>query len=368
MTKLHYCKNGVNVTEQVIKFQESGKHSDFKYVKEYYDNYRDFWYQQVSEHIDRDTFDAEYNFKLTKAVQTFKASTAAGIAKKKGYTSVAAFNGWFYQILSNWRSNVKNSSFRIKTRPSVQCPICGRQVPRITEEHLQHIKSPKNLPKFFTYEGTIYQLELTPKIEAVSWGPYSRAKMTALKRGGSRKEYVHEKNKCDWPWRLPNGNKGVFCPLTKKIVEVINDDYIASLSSKLNRYAEPYSYSRFAEEYSNSLTQSEVFTLDYNANFEEEGSFKDYVKQDCRNPTPATSTEMTYDKVCSGNVPPEYEFVFQAIDNLVENEDDRMILKLVTIGYSSDDIADSLGMDKREVRKRMNAAKSNKNLEEKLVE
>lgn len=357
MARLHYCTNGVSVTEQVLKYQESRNPQDYLPVQEYYNDYKDHWHNQVDDYLDRQTFDSEFDYKLCKAVHSFKIETADSIAKEMGYTRIGAFNGWFYTILANWKSNVKTSSFRLKKRPSVQCPICGRFVARIDAEHLEHYRGISDLPKFFVYKGDIYETSAVPRVNAVTWGKKTQVKWRALQRANT-KEYASEKKRVAWPWKLSNGQKGVMCPFTKNIVPQITVEYIQTLDNEHSRYADHFTYAEYAEQYPKSLMQSEIYSLD-RASFEGDTkvSLKDYISQDQRFSSSLPS--FGYDDICKGEIPPAFEHAFHTIDQVVINESDRTILKLITIGYSVEDISETLEMDRKEIRRRLRLVRDN---------
>lgn len=365
MSKLHFCSNGESVTNQVIKYQQTQSEADYLPIQQYYETYKDHWFSQVDDHIDRSSFESEFEFKLIKAIQSFKALTAAKIAADKGYTAVGAFNGWFFQILLHWKSNVKNSSFRIKKRPSVQCSVCSKHVPRITNEHLQHYKTCRDIAKYFVYDGKIYETAMIPKAYIVCWGVKTKEKWNALLKSDYKK-FISDKKDRRWLWFLKGGEKGVFCPLSKNIVKQIDDKYIESLPVKINRYATPMSRGDYVEKYPNSLLQADTYSLDfYTGGDKVDQTLMDYVDKDHRVAKEANSF-VSYQDICSGNVPTEYEFVFKAIDDMVPDDADRDVLKLVAAGYVIDDISETLGIDKREVRKRMKCIGNNKSLEIKL--
>lgn len=358
MARLHYCSNGVSVTEQVLKYQNSRNPQDYVSVQEYYNDYKDHWYNQVDDYLDRQSFDSEYDYKLCKAVHTFKIETADSIAEQKGYTRIGAFNGWFYKILSNWKSNIKTSSFRLKKRPSVQCPICGRFVARVDSEHLAHYRSISDLPKYFVYKGDIYETSAVPRVNAVTWGQKTPMKWRSLQRANT-KEFASEKKRVAWPWRMSDGQKGVMCPFTKNIIPQITTEYIQTLDNEHSRYASPLTYAEFAELYPKSLMQSEIYSLD-RASFagdDDKISLKDHVSQDHRFTNSITS--FGYEDICKGDIPPVFEHTFHTIDQLVTSESDRVILKLIAVGYTVEDISETLEMDRKEVRRRMRMVRDN---------
>lgn len=349
MSKLHYCLNGTSVTDQVLKFQKSNNSLDYDQVKKYYDEYKEHWYSQISDYMDRTTFDSEFDFKLCRAVESFKIETADSIAASKGYTRLGAFNGWFYKILSNWKSNVKTSTFRLKKRPPVQCPVCGRYVTRIDSEHLEHFRSISDLPKYFVHDNEIFETSAVPRMNAISWGEKTQAKWRDLQRARI-KDYTSEKKRVSWPWYLPNGKKGVMCPFTKNIIPAITIEYLRGLANSYSRYAEPMSWEVFVEKYPSSLIQSEIYSLDQS--MKEDGG-KKMVLRDRISKHISQSGGFDYTQMCDGKIPAEFEHVFFTIEKMVSNAIDRDILKLIAVGYSIEDISDTLGIDRKEVRRRM---------------
>ena len=97
MSKLHWCSNGNSVTEQVVKYQKSQSNDDFVPISEYYNDYKEVWYQQIEDYLDRDDFDAEFNFKLLRAVDSFNNDKAQELASKNNWSHVGSFNRWFYR-------------------------------------------------------------------------------------------------------------------------------------------------------------------------------------------------------------------------------------------------------------------------------
>lgn len=365
MSKLHYCLNGKPVTEQVELYQKTGDSRDYLYIQLYYDNYKDHWYAQLEDYMDRMTFDADFDYKLSVAVSTFKSSRAAALQKKNGYGSLGAFNGLFYQILSNWKSNVKTSSFRVKRRPAVQCPICGRLVGRIDQEHLNHYKTTiSDLPKFMIWQGDIFEVTVVAKQFATTWGEKTNAKLRALE-SGDYKSFAECKHRVRWPWRLDNGDKGVLCPFTKNIVPELNEDYIKTLDDKYSRYAPPMTSVDFHEAFPTTRIQAEIYDLDQASGPDQKSVLQDHVAKDCRLSPVAESID--YVSIKNGKIPIVYEHVFSVIESFVTNETDQDILKLVAAGYTVDDVASELEMDKKEVRTRIKSARSDE-LQKVLVE
>lgn len=347
MGKLHYCLNGESVTKQVLKYQSTHKREDYEWIQLYYNDYKDCWYSQVSDFIDRESFESDFDYKLFMAIDTFQIETANEIAVEKGYTQLGAFNGWFYKILSNWKSNIKTNSFRFKKRPPVQCPICGRFVGRIDADHLQHYKTLSDLPKYFVYNDTIYETSVVPRVSAVSWGLKTANKWKEL-QNGNNKEYTKEKVRVDWPWFLENGEKGVMCPFTKKVVSGLSLEYIQGLNKQHSRYATPVDWEEFVRQYPKSLIQNEIYSLDRDVFDSDRHSYlKDYI------PQKPLSSGFDYLQMCSGKIPAEFEHSFRTIDNVVSDNTNRTILKLVAIGYSVNDIEETLCIDRKEIRKRI---------------
>ena len=354
MSKLHYCLTGRSVTDQVMLYKNTRDCKDYLPIQIYYDNFKNCWYSQIEDYIDRVTFDSDFDYKLSVAVNAFKMKTAKKIQKQKGYTAIGAFNGFFYQILSNWKSNIKTSSYRIKRRPSVQCPICGRMVGRLSMEHLQHVKSIKDLPKFLVWSGDIYEVCASPRLYATSWGENTNAKWSHLNNNDT-KSFLCCKHRVRWPWKMDDGDSGVMCPFTHKIIKQIDDEYIKSLPNKYSRYADPISWELFIEKYPNTLMQSEVYDLSYIVN-DNDGQLQDYIDKNHRINIPSASVD--YDKIKCGDIPLAFENAFYIIDNCVEDEVDKEIFKLIAGGHSIEDISNVLGMNRKEIRTRIKLAKN----------
>ena len=164
------------------------------------------------------------------------------------------------------------------------------------------------------------------------------------------------------------------CPFTRKVVPELSPDYIASLADKYSRYAEPLNWELFVERYPSALIQSDTYSLDFHSGTYgrqrgDDAVLKDFVDKDRRVDAPTLASAMTYERICQGDIPSEYEYVFHMIKTLVKDEDDQELLKLIAIGYSPDDIADTLGMDKNEIRRRQRAIREcSKDLEGVLCE
>ena len=365
MSKLHYCLNGVPVTGQVIEYQQSRKSEDYLWVQLYYDNYKDHWYNQLSDYMDRITFESDYDYKLARAVDTFSGTKAAVIAKEKGYTNLGAFNGWFYKILSNWKSNVKTSAFRLKKRPSVVCPVCGRSVARITVDHLQHYKAIKDLPKFRVWKGDIYEVCTTPRIYVTTWGKKTAAKWNALLRKDT-KALTPFKHRTHCPWKLKDGQRGVLCPFTRKIIPYVDEAYIRTLPKKYSRYAQPMSWEDFIETHPRARIQSEVYDLGYVYGSDENTDLAERISRDWR--LHNIPEAMDYEKIKSKRIPVEYENAFNAIETFASGDTEQSILKLIASGYSFDDIAETLEIEKKVVKNCVKAFRGDDDLKSRLLE
>jgi len=365
MSRLHYCYNGRSVTDQVILYQDTRDSKDYLPVQIYYDDYKDHWFAQIEDYMDRQEFESDFDYKLACAVNSFREGKAKKLQQEKGYSAIGAFNGLFYQILSNWKSNIKTSSFRLKKRPAVQCPVCGRNVGRIDEKHLQHYKSPRDFPKYVVFEGQIFECATQPKVYLTCWGDKTNAKLRAL-QSGDTKSFAIDKRRVRWPWKLPDGAKGVLCPFTKKIVPQINDDHIRSLPNEYSRYAAPLTWEQFNESHPTAHIQSEIFDLHHLVGQDEGSCVGDHIAEDCR--LGESAEAMDFNSIMEGKASPAYEYVFYIIDQNVDDSTDRGILKLASAGYSVDDIAESLSMTKKDIRTRIRAVKENKEFENLLRE
>lgn len=364
MGRLHYCLNGMSVTDQVIKFQRTRDSRDYLPIQLYYDDYKDHWYNQLEDYMDRITFESEFDFKLCRAVESFDSVYASELAKKNSYNFLGAFNGWFYKILMNWKSNVKTSAFRMKKRPAVQCPVCGRFVGRIDDEHLQHYKTLSDLPKFFVTDGKIYETMTAPRAHAVCWGDRTAAKMRAL-WSGDVKTYAGEKRRVTWPW-WQDGKPMVVCPFTDDLLPIIDEKYLQSLPDQFSRYAEPMLFQSFIERHPTALIQSEVYSLDRTSGMREEDTLlRDYIAMDAR--VGGVTSGLDYASICSEKYGSDFEYAFRSIDECVTDPLDRNILKMVAGGYSIEDVADTLEMDKKEVRRRVRQIRENRELESRLA-
>lgn len=358
MTRLHHCSDGISVTDKVLMYQKNRKGDDYLPIYHYYNNFKDKWYLELQDFLDRSTFDAEFDFKLCRAVESFDGKRARALCEKYKWGFLGAFNRWFYAVLRNWKSNVKTSAFRQKKRPSVQCPVCGRHVPKIDEFHLAHVKTKSDLPKAFSWKGSIYSVVTAPDIHATCWGKYTHKKLTKINSGTKGLE----KERIEWPWYTKQGTRGVVCPFTKKIVPNLSNDYIATLPKHYNRYARVVTWQEFSEEFNPILIQAEIYSLDYNSADEDSDLRASIAKVE-------STEEMGHEDVEQNKISSSYEHVFHLIETTIEDEIDQKIAKLVAIGYSDNDIVSVLKIDKKEVRQRKRDLRSHNNdLKTKLLE
>lgn len=360
MARLHHCDDGMSVTDKVLLYQATRKSEHYLAVHHYYDNFRDKWYLELQDYLDRPTFDAEYDYKLCRAIGSFDEMQARKLCKKHKWSFIGAFNRWFYAVLRNWKSNIKTSAFRQKKRPSVQCPVCGRHVPKIDEQHLAHYKTKSDLPKAFSWKGNVYSLMTVPDAYVTCWGKYSRRKLNDINQGNAK---LHQKQVVEWPWFMKDGHRGVVCPFTKKIVPALDNDYIMTLPRQHNRYARAVSWQEFVEEFPYPmLIQAEIYSLDYHV-ADEDASLHNNIA------VTESISELTHQDIENENISSTYEHVFYLIESIIEDEMDQKIAKLVAAGYSDMDIANVLEIDKKEVRQRKKDIRSHsKELKDKLLE
>ncbi len=364
MAKLHYCINGTSVTEQVMIFRSTRLSDDYLLIQLYYDNYKDQWYKQVAEYIDRQSFDSEFDFKLIRAVDTFNVDKSNALIKQYGWSQAGRFNRWFFRILSNWKSNIKSSAFRLKKRPPIQCPICCRLVGKIDQEHLLHYKSLRDLPKFVTWKSNIYEVYTFPRIHAICWGKSTPGKMRKLK-GPDKNIFKKDRHRVDWPW-WRGSTKCVVCPFTKKIIPKIDDLYIRSLDNKYNRYADPIIWEDFIERYPRAILYSEIYSLDKTYQDDDGESYlSDYVSTNYR--LFSSIPFVTYEMIQNKQTGHEYEHLFYLIEDLIDDEVDQGILKLLAAGHSMDDIESNLQMERSDIRKRMKCIRENHTLLEDAI-
>lgn len=360
MARLHYCTNGVSVTDQVLIYLDTKANSDYIPIQQYYDDYKTHWHKQLADFMDRATFDAEFDYRLCRAILKFKVNKAQRLAKKNNWSTLGMFNRWFYRCLIHWSLNVKTSFYRSKKRPSVCCPICGKLVTKITEEHLAHFKSVKELPSVFVWEGKIYETISNPAKYAVCWGVYDRKKFANLENHMFR---LYKKKRVRWPWKLKDGKKGVVCPFTKNIVPKINSDYIKTLDNKYSRYAVPVSWADFTEQHPMVLIQAEIYSLDYDYDHRKNDSVLLKDSLPAKNLVEDVDLQSIKENISTS----KYEHTFKIIDDFIEDNTSRDILKLASIGYTTEDIASTLNITKRNVRNSLALLRNIPDIKEKLL-
>lgn len=341
MPKNHVCANGNSVVDQVLLYQSHKRSKDYVYIQTYYEAFKDFWYFGVENHIDRNSFNADFDWKLFRAVSTYSSDEATSLAKKYQWRMDGAFNRWFWRILSNWICNLKSNSYRTRKRPSVLCPICGRWVVRIDEEHLQHYKTKNDLPRCFVWKDKIYATKCKPSDEIMSWGKYSTIKFEDVLKSDDKK-WLNKKVKCKWPW-FKKGIAHVVCPFTETLLPEITNEYLRSLPQEHNRYAKRTSWQEFIETYSYSnLIESEVYSLEYRA--DPVDSLPPAVVQPYN--VPDNFSIENYNE----NL--HLENVYHIINSNIEDEKSREMLKLMACGYDDNEVSQRMNIDRREIRKR----------------
>ena len=361
--KLNTCQNGVGVAEQVLKYQLTKDYADFLPVQLYYNEFKEQWYKSVEDYIDRYTFDADFDYKLLKAINSFNDQTSKNLADENGWSDAGRFNRWLFRILSNWISNIKNYAFKIKSRPPIQCPICGRMVARIDAEHLQHFKANKDIPKHMEWDGQIIEVCKSPKEFLTTWGKSAKIKWDAIHRG-CISELREDKEIVDWPFFMEDGTRGVLCPFTQHIIHGLTLEYLHELPDRHRCYAPNTEWETFIENFPHTLIQSEMFSLDH-VTKGEDVAFRECVMKNCR--TPSLLPVMTPEMLKNGRVLPSYSDAFCIIEKNVQDERDREILKLLAIGYGVNDVAEQLDLNRKEIRMRMKLLRNNAELENSLV-
>ena len=369
MSKLNVCSNGISVTDQVVRFKETRSNDDYIPIQEYYDDFKAFWFNRINEINDWETFEDDFNYKLFRAVDAFDHVYALSLARSRGWSLGGMFNRFFYAILSNWRANVKATSFRPKRRPVIQCPICDRMVTRIDIYHLQHYKTVKDLPKYMCYGNKIYEVPKKVSEQVVCWGDYTTSKWQSLNSDDSEK-FLRYRRKVDWPWFDFDNEPMVVCPWTGRKVSQIDDNYIKSLPDQYSRYARPYTWEDFLENYPRCLIQSEMYELSFTEGPQDERNpahFSDMLYKDCR--IGEKFDVMSAEEVLDGRVRPEYTRLFAIIDTWFDNEDERMVLKLSSVGFNASDIAEHSGINRSQVKRIIKRIRSEyPEFEQKLTE
>jgi len=356
------CVDGVPVDKKVRSFQLTRNPNDFLMIQQYYDDYKEHWHKKVEDLIDMEEFEREWYHKLLHSIETYHEDKAIMICRVKGWSLNHKFNRWFYSALRNWICNIKTQAFRIKKRPGIVCPICLREVSRIEERHLAHIRTTKDLPKIFQWENETYRTCLKPRKQV-------RRYVCTYKE--AKKDPRQKTVPVNWLWKLPFGEPGVVCPFTKKIISILDDEYLLLLPKKYKHYAKPYTWFEFQEEFPSYLIYSELMSLDFSETTTSNKNrvFADQVGSNYRllkADFPSYTCEYNY--LGKGrSSPAEYEYAVLAVENCVENKTDREILRYMMIGYDAKDICEELAISRNEFKSRIVELRSNKNLEKTLL-
>lgn len=352
----------LSVNECVMKYQATKDQKYYLMVLKHYAKYKEYWYQRVSEYIDRRSFDSEFALKLYQAICHFDISKALDLTRTKQTSQDGMFNRFFYQSMIHWKANIKSSCYRVKNRPCVLCPICGRWTTKIDEEHLKHYKTVKDLPRAFAYEGKIYQTRRTPGEFIASWGGYSGRKLHSINDMSNK----WTQKKVDWPWHDKDGHRLVVCPYTKSLIPKIDNAYLKTLPDKYNRYATPMTWLEFDGMYPNTMLDTEIYSLEYQSDSENEEFLVDNIEQDIR----LARNEDLSDKqrTISNGLGSQYESLFLLIDSSLFDEKDRQLLKLIATGHENEEIAEFLQLNRKELSLRIENIRSKKDIEETLLD
>lgn len=352
-----FCSDGVSVDAKVSEFQKTRRSDEFVYISRYYDDYKDYWYRQVEELIDRDEFDRDWGSRLLHSIDTYNEAKAIQICRTHGWSMAQKFNRWFYRALKNWISNINTQSFRTKRRPGIICPICFREVGKIDEQHLEHRRTTKDLPRAFEFNGVVYKTMLKPRKKA-------RMFTCSLKEALKYSKIKHRTVSCKWPWHI-DGNKGVMCPFTHNIVPYIDNEYISKLHYKYRHYAKKTSWFEFHEAFPSYMVHNDVLSIDFTSG----KNNKDMVfvnnigvnRRFMGSTIPSYATLVV--QMNAMNAPVEYEYAVTAIDNNVDDKIDKDILRYMMIGYDERDICEELEITRKELKARVEVLSGNKKLE-----
>jgi len=343
--KLPVCTDGTLVDEKVMQFQLHHKSEDFDLIRKYYISYRKFWFNKVSDLIEEEEFYLEWDEKLLHAVETYDDDRAKALCQLKNWPINSKFNRWFYSSLRNMISNIKSGAFRGNKQPSVICPICLRQVPKIEEQHLKHIISTKDLPKTFIWNCDTYKT-------------FSKPYQKALKLVKGHWQKVK------WEWFLKDGTKGVVCPFTMNIVPKIDSEYINTLPKKYKHYAVPYSWFEFQEEFPTAIVHSEIHRIDTNS-IECDGRKRSDVSVNLRTANSEYSNYTCEIDMIENTT--EYESAMKVIEKYSSDKIDKYIMMCLTTGYSMQDVCEELNISRRDLQNRITSLKENVNLKNALI-
>jgi len=350
MARLNFCSNGVPLTTQVTKFKFSQKDEDYQPIQEYYEDFMDVWFAKVERFIDRQSFESGFNAKTLQAVESFDVDLALAMAKERGWSLDGMFNRFWFRIIANWCSNIKNSSFRPKSRPSICCPVCHRDVTRIDAEHLKHLRTVRDLPQFLVWEDKIYETATKPRNYAVCWGEFEQEKFTALEQGRADCKTTWEKERVSWPWH-ENDEPMVACPFTGRLIPKIDTEYFEGLPEEFQTYAESITWETFIEHFPSALIQAETYELcyaDYGGDEDEDDALKDRIVRDER--LAESVAPMTSEEILSGTIDPAYEELFSTIEKLGVDNVSQMTLKLLANDFTVSDIAEILSKKRSDIQ------------------
>ena len=351
------CVDGDSIDKKVRLFQIERKTDYYIMIEQYYDDYKKFWYNQVQEFIEEEDFNREWCSRLLHSMETYREDKAIKISRLRGWSMKQKFNRWFYRALHNWISNIKTQAFRCKRRPGIICPICFKEIPKIEERHLRHLRTIRDLPKFFEYNGKVYKTTLKPHKKAKFFGhdlkeTLKNPKMTFV----------------EWPWKI-NETPAVVCPFTKKIIPFIDDVYLSKLPKKYQHYAIPYTWTQFQQEFPSYLAHNDVMSLDFSrkTSSNKNGTFMEQIGMKNKRVFDASFAPYTCSFSELFNAPLEYEHSVKTINNCIQDNLDKKILKYLIIGYEIKDIYEELSISRKEYKERVNQLSKNKVLEYSLV-
>ena len=354
------CSDGVSVDQKVRSFQLTRNNDDFLLVKQYYDNYKDRWYKQVEGIMDHEEFYSKWCGKLLKSMNNYCEEKAIKLSRSKGWSMNQKFNRWFWRAVFNLVSNIITQHNQLKNYPGIVCPVCFKEVKKIESKHLSHVRTTKDLPKIFQYDGCVYKVMLKPRKEARI---YTCGLQEALKNPKCQTKGI------PWPWKI-NGSPGVVCPFTKKIVEIIDNEYLSKLPRKYRYYAKPYTWFEFQNEFPNSMVRSEIMSLEFSDESDKKDqAFIDQVLAKKRLKGDFASYTCSYLNLGrrSESSPVEYEHAIKSIEKHVEDKTDKKILKYLMIGYELPDICEELNISRKEIKVRTALLQKNKSLEKTLL-
>ena len=350
------CADGIAIDQKVRSFQIHRGNDDYLMIEQYYDDYKEYWFRKVSDLIEKEEFDCEWCRKLLHALETYQESKAIMICRLRGWAMDKKFNRWFYSALRNWISNIKAQAYRAKQMPGIMCPVCLKEVGKIDERHLQHIKTTKDLPKVFFYQDEVYKTYLKPRKRLKK---YLCSLNEALQNPRQKGESI------EWPWFV--GKKPmVVCPFMKVLISELNDQYILTLPHKYKHYAKSMNWFEFQDEHPNFMVHSEIKSLDYQSSSPSNDQiFIERIHIDKR----IANSNVSYMSIYASlnNISMEFEHALKVIETCVQDNQDQKILKYIVSGYEIKDICEVMDLPKKDVKRRMSELSENKQLERMLL-